>query len=125
MPISTPIRASSALRTIWCGELVAERWVISSQVLAEFATTLLQKFSQPPTPEELNAILDRLESIKLVLPDMELIRRAIQARTSYRLHFYDGLIVAAAERADCSRIFSEDFSDGQQYFGITVSNPFQ
>jgi predicted nucleic acid-binding protein len=104
---------------------VAERWVISSQVLAEFATTLLHKFSQPPTAEELNEILDRLEPIKLVLPDVEVIRRAIQAGTSYRLHFYDGLIVAAAERAGCSRIFSEDFSDGQKYFGITVTNPFQ
>jgi predicted nucleic acid-binding protein len=103
---------------------VAERWVISSQVLAEFATTLLHKFSQPPTLEELNKILDRLEPIKLVLPDLEVVRRAIQARTSYQLHFYDGLIVAAAERAGCARIWSEDFNSGQEYFGITVANPF-
>jgi predicted nucleic acid-binding protein len=104
---------------------IAERWVISSQVLAEFATTLLHKFSQPPTSEELNRILDRLEPIKLVLPDLEVVRRAIQARTSYQLHFYDGLIVAAAERAGCARIWSEDFSAGQEYFGVTVANPFQ
>jgi len=103
---------------------VAERWVISSQVLAEFATTLLHKFSQPPTLEELNKILDRLEPIKLVLPDLDVVRRAIQARTSYQLHFYDGLIVAAAERAGCGRIWSEDFNSGQEYFGVTVANPF-
>src|ERR1700690_1068519 len=103
---------------------VAERWVISSQVLAEFATTLLHKFSQPPTPEELNKILDRLEPIKLVLPDLEVVRRAIQARTSYQLHFYDGLIVAAAERAGCARLWSEDFNEGQEYFGVTVAHPF-
>jgi predicted nucleic acid-binding protein len=103
---------------------VAERWVISSQVLAEFAVTLLHKFSQAPTAEELNEILDRLEPMKLVLPDMEVVRRAIQARTSYQLHFYDGLIVAAAERAGCERIFSEDFNAGQEYFGVVVVNPF-
>ena len=103
---------------------VAERWVISSQVLAEFATTLLHKFSQAPTAEELNQILDRLEPIKLVLPDIEVIRRAVQARTAYQLHFYDGLIVAAAERAGCARIWSEDFNSGQEYFGVTVANPF-
>ncbi len=103
---------------------VAERWVISSQVLAEFAVTLLHKFSQPPTPGELNQILDRLEPMKLVLPDMEVVRRAIQARSSYQLHFYDGLIVAAAERAGCKRILSEDFSAGQEYFGVVAANPF-
>jgi predicted nucleic acid-binding protein len=34
------------------------------------------------------------------------------------------MIVAAAERAGCKRILSEDFSPGQEYFGVTVSNPF-
>jgi predicted nucleic acid-binding protein len=104
---------------------IAERWVISSQVLAEFATTLLHKFSQPPTSEELNKILDRLEPIKLVLPDLEVVRRAIQARAAYGIHFYDGMIVAAAERAGCGRILSEDFSAGQEYFGVLAVNPFR
>ena len=103
---------------------VADRWVISSQVLSEFTATLLHKFSQPPTPEELNQILDRLEPMKLVLPDIEVVRRAIHARSSYQLHFYDCLIVAAAERAGCARILSEDFNSGQEYFGVTAVNPF-
>jgi predicted nucleic acid-binding protein len=103
---------------------VAERWVISSQVLAEFAATLLHKFSQPPTQGELNEILDRLEPLKLVLPDIEVVRRAIQAGSSYQLHFYDGLIVAAAERAGCARIWSEDFNSGQEYLGVIAANPF-
>jgi predicted nucleic acid-binding protein len=103
---------------------VAEKWVISSQVLIEFTATLLHKFSQPPTPGELNQILDRLEPIKLVLTDVEVVRRAIQARSSYQLHFYDGLIVAAAERAGCGRILSEDFNSGQEYFGVIAANPF-
>jgi predicted nucleic acid-binding protein len=34
------------------------------------------------------------------------------------------MIVAAAERAGCGRIWSEDFNAGQKYFGITVTNPF-
>jgi predicted nucleic acid-binding protein len=103
---------------------VAERWVISSQVLSELATTLLHKFSQPPTPEELNTILDRVEPIKVVVPDIEVIRRAVAAHAAYGLHFYDGLIVAAAERAGCQRIWSEDFNTGQEYFGVIAANPF-
>jgi len=60
----------------------------------------------------------------VISPDVELVRRAIEARTQYGLHFYDGMIVAAAERARCARILSEDLNAGQEYFGITVANPF-
>jgi predicted nucleic acid-binding protein len=49
----------------------------------------------------------------------------VQARAAYGIHFYDGMIVAAAERAGCQRILSEDLNAGQQYFGVTVSNPFR
>ena len=54
-----------------------------------------------------------------------IVRRAVQARLSYGVHFYDGMIVAAAERAGCTRILSEDFNEGQKYFGVAVANPFQ
>ena len=77
------------------------------------------------TPEAVTAILDKLSPIKLVVSDRELVRRAVEARAAYGIHFYDGMIVAAAERAGCARILSEDFSDGQVYFGVTVANPFR
>jgi predicted nucleic acid-binding protein len=48
----------------------------------------------------------------------------VEARSSYGLHFYDGMIVAAAERAGCDRILSEAFNASQKYFGVTVANPF-
>jgi len=34
------------------------------------------------------------------------------------------MIVAAAERAGCSKIWSEDLNAGQEYFGVPVENPF-
>lgn len=51
-------------------------------------------------------------------------RRAVEASARYGLHFYDGMIVAAAERGGCRRIWSEDLSGGQKHFGVTVENPF-
>jgi predicted nucleic acid-binding protein len=59
-----------------------------------------------------------------VQPDHYLVQRAVEAHAAYGIHFYDGMIVAAAERAGCTRILSEDLSDGQEYFGIRVVNPF-
>ena len=40
--------------------------------------------------------LDEMAPIRLVAPDAELIRRAVEVRASYGIHFYDGMIVAAA-----------------------------
>ena len=38
---------------------------------------------------------------------------------------YDGMIIAAAERAGCKRIWWENLNPGQTYFGIRVENPFR
>jgi predicted nucleic acid-binding protein len=76
------------------------------------------------TPDAVAGILDKLSPIKLVVSDGELVRRAVEARAAYGIHFYDGMIVAAAERAGCARILSEDFNAGQKYFGVIATNPF-
>jgi len=103
---------------------VAGGIVTSTQVLAEFATTLLHKLSPPARPEDVIAGLDALGPIKLITPDGDIVRRAVEAHATYGVHFYDGMIVAAAERGGCERIWSEDFNPGQKYFGIEVVNPF-
>jgi predicted nucleic acid-binding protein len=99
--------------------------VMSTQVLAEFAATLLHKLSPAAPPDNVLAILHALGPIRLIVPDGDIVRRAVEARASYGLHFYDGMIVAAAERAGCGRIWSEDLNPDQRYFGVTVTNPFQ
>jgi len=103
---------------------IAGKVVISTQVLAEFAAILLHKISPPPNAHAVLRGLDAMAPIRLVTPDAELIRRAVEVRASYGIHFYDGMIVAAAERAGCGRIWSEDLNAGQKYFGIAVTNPF-
>lgn len=101
------------------------KFVISVQVLSELASTLLHKASPRAAPEAVIAILDRLAPFRLIAPDAEMVRRAVEACGSYGIHFYDGMIVAAAERAGCKRIWSEDLNAGQEYFGVVVENPFQ
>lgn len=41
-----------------------------------------------------------------------------------RISYWDALVVAAAKRARCTRILSEDLSPGQSYDGVVVVNPF-
>lgn len=111
--------AKEIVRRALSGEGVA-----STQVLAEFASAYLQKFSPPARPEDVLQMLDILSPIALVRLDHGTVRRAVEARAAYGIHFYDGLIVAAAERGGCGRILSEDLNAGQKYFQIPVENPF-
>jgi predicted nucleic acid-binding protein len=104
---------------------VAGDILVSTQVLAEFAATLLHKMTPAARPEDVVALLDVLGAIRIVIPDGDIVRRAVEVRTKYGVHFYDGMIVAAAERGGCGRIWSEDLNAGQEYFGIEVKNPFR
>ena len=113
-------RAQDLLRRAVAGDMIA-----SMQVLAEFAAVLLHKLSPPARPADVAALLDVLGPIKLVQLDGDTIRRAVQAGAKYGVHFYDGMIVAAAERGGCRRIWSEDLNAGQKYFEILVENPFR
>ena len=106
------------------GKALSGEGVASSQVMAEFAATLLHKVARPLRPEQVLIALDALGALRLVHPDHGMVRRAVEARAAYGIHLYDGMIVAAAERGGCSRILSEDLNAGQKYFQISVENPF-
>lgn len=104
---------------------IGGRCVISTQVLAEFAAIMLHKVLPPrASGQAVLKSLDSLASIRTINADDFLVRRAVDAHVNYGLHFYDGMIVAAAERARCERIWSEDLNASQKYFGIVVTNPF-
>ena len=111
--------AQDLVRRALGGEMVT-----STQVLAEFAATLLHKISPAARPEDVMALLEVLAPMHLVIPDGDMIRRAVEARASYGVHLYDGMIIAAAERGGCARIWSEDLNPGQKYFDVVVENPF-
>jgi len=111
--------AQDLVRKALAGDII---WSI--QVLAEFTATLLHKISIRAHSEDVQVALDALVSVKMIVPDAEMVRRAVEAHARYGLHFYDGMIVAAAERGACTRILSEDLNARQDYFGIAVANPF-
>ena len=112
-------KAQNLVRRAAAGEIAA-----SSQVLGEFAATLLHKLKPAAKPEDVMALVDTLGPIKLVPIDGDVVLRAVQVRAQYGVHFYDGMIVAAAERGGCQKIWSEDLNAGQEYFGIAIENPF-
>jgi predicted nucleic acid-binding protein len=98
--------------------------VISVQVLAEFAATLLHRLRPVVNPAAVTEIPDAMQSISIVKPEAGTVRRAVEAYEQYGTEFYDGMIIAAGERAGQKKIWCEDSNPGREYFGVKVENPF-
>jgi len=111
--------AQSLLRQALAGNMA-----ISTQVLTEFSAALLHNVSPAVTPETLVDLLAALAPIRLIAIDGDIVRRAVEVRAKYRVHFYDCMILATAERGGCNKVWSEDLNSGQKYFGVMVRNPF-
>jgi predicted nucleic acid-binding protein len=96
---------------------------LSWQVLHEFYTNAVRKLrahhAEARTTVELFATWYPIET------SLGLIQRAWFWMDEARISYWDALIVAAAERAGCAWLLSEDFQTGRKMGAITVLNPFR
>jgi len=99
--------------------------VVSAQVLGEFFVTVTRKVKPPLTAQEAAAVLHMLSPLMVVPTDRALVDAAVNFHMQYKISYWDALIVAAAERAGCRKVLSEDLADGQQYGTVVVENPFK
>ena len=49
---------------------------------------------------------------------------AIRLQQLHQISYWDAQIVAAADTAGCTVLYSEDLNAGQKYANVTVVNPF-
>ena len=54
-----------------------------------------------------------------------IVMAALGTRDRFRLSYWDAAIIEAARAAGCAEVLSEDLSDGQDYSGVRVLNPFR
>lgn len=104
---------------------IAGECAISTQVLAEFTAILLYKVSPRVSPKDVALLLEALSPVISIHPNEAMVKRAVEAQERYGIHFYDGMVVAAAEQTLCRRIYSDGRIAGRKYFGIPVVNPFR
>jgi predicted nucleic acid-binding protein len=98
--------------------------VISTQVLQELYIALRRKVSSPISAAEAAQILQDYSAWEIVVNTQESILRAIAFETRYKISFWDGLILQAAQKAGAATVYSEDMSHGQLYGDVRVLNPF-
>ena len=92
--------------------LLADGGTLSVQVLNEFTSVALRKLEMPVA--ELREILDPVRGVCHVEPVTEDTHdRAMALVERHAFSFYDALLIAAAPRAGCARLYSENLQHGQ------------
>lgn len=97
-------------------------FVISTQVLKEFAAVMIGKFKQPPL--EVKAIIDDLSLFEVVAVGPQLIKEAVDIHVLHQLSFWDSLILVAAKSAQCHTVLTGDLQPGAELAGVRIQSPF-
>ena len=96
--------------------------VVSGQVLQELYVTLIRKHLAAKDVREF--VTDYMQW-RVIANDASLIREGISITERWKVSFWDGLILAAALRANVAEVWTEDLNEGQDYGGVRVVNPFR
>jgi predicted nucleic acid-binding protein len=104
--------------------VVNARFGISTQVLQEFYVNVTRKTAKPLTSAQAIEWIEDLELQDCVTVDKPLIRTAIAISERYGVDYWDGAILAAAERLGAEIVYTEDLNHGQSYGPVRVINPF-
>lgn len=99
---------------------------LSVQVLQEFYVQATRESRPNPLRHEeavqLVEAFCRYPVQELTLP---ILKAAFVTRDRWRISYWDAAILEAARSAGCGVVLSEDLSDGEDYSGIRVENPFR
>ncbi|MGD0500051.1 MAG: PIN domain-containing protein [Bryobacteraceae bacterium] len=96
---------------------------LSWQVLNEFYANATGKIGAPR-----GEVRQTLESFAWWEPvgfSLGLVQRAWYWIDAARIPYWDSLILAAAERAGCAYLLTEDFQAGRKFADLAVVNPFR
>lgn len=117
---------SEAAKAAKARALLANRdLALSVQVLQEFYVQATRKSRPDPlTHEEALGFIHSWRRYFTHDITLEVLDDALAIKARYQLSYWDSAIVAAARAGDCREILSEDMSDGQDYAGVRVVNPF-
>jgi len=122
---NSPAKARRAMQLI--RRAVTNRTgIVSYQVVQEFFSVALKRFTQPMTIAEAEQYLSTVfRPLAAVHSSQSLYGEALQVSGRYRLSWYDSLIVAAAIQGQCGTLYTEDLQHGLQIGELKVENPFR
>lgn len=99
------------------------RAAISVQVLQELHVNLVRKAGMSDS-ESANRVQQYL-AWRVVDNDRTLLSVSFEVQTTWKLSYWDSLIVAAAWRSGASVLWTEDLQDGLQIGSLRIENPLR
>lgn len=96
--------------------------VLSTQVLQEYCNIALKKLKLPP--QYVRAQLDLYEQFDVIQVTPAIIRTGLDLHQIRSVAFCDAIVLASAQTAGCSLLFSEDMNTGETVDGVRIINPF-
>lgn len=96
--------------------------VLSTQVLQEYCNVALKKLRM--TPQRVRERLDLYEQFEVIQVTPTVTRAGLDLHQTRSIAFYDALIVASAQVAGCSVLYSEDMNTGEKMGPVRIVNPF-
>jgi len=97
---------------------------LSAQVLQEFYVVVTRKIQQPLAPDRALEWIEQFEAFPCVPIDTRLVKIAAELSERYRISYWDGAVLSAAEALGSDTLYTEDLNDGQVYGAVRVLNPF-
>jgi predicted nucleic acid-binding protein len=94
---------------------------ISTQVLQEYYNVLTRKFGFWPARAKSELLV--LCAMPTVIMTPDLIQAAADLHAGDATSFWDALIIAAAQSADCDELWTEDLQTGRTFGKLKVVNP--
>jgi predicted nucleic acid-binding protein len=101
-----------------------QKGCLSVQVLQEFYVNLTRKIAHPLDHRSARQLVEALAHWRLHTPGSEDLLAAIDLHQTYRVSFWDAMVLQSAVYLGCRTMISEDLSAGQTYNGVKVVNPF-
>jgi predicted nucleic acid-binding protein len=112
-------RAAKVLQQLWDSNLGR----LSVQVLQEFYINVTRKISTPVARSTAREVVDTYGAWVREPTTVKNVTRAVDLSELAQISFWDALIVASAEQAGATQLFSEDLNDGQLIAGVKIVNP--
>jgi predicted nucleic acid-binding protein len=103
--------------------LPQESLVLPVQVLGELCAVLVRKAGWPAERARA-AVLEWRAAYDVIETSAEVLQDGLELMARHRFGVWDGIILAAAAKADCRYLLSEDMQDGFCWRGIMIANPF-
>lgn len=115
----------SAFIRDWLRELAGEHEVVvSTQVLIELRSVLTRKLKPALSWQDTQVALEALAGFEVVPANANLVLDAHELSRAEQLSWFDALIVEAAIRSGCARLYTEDLGHDRRFGALTVENPF-